>query len=66
MKTFLVLAILFWADVTSDFAAMIAGVSTSRGAFVSRGDIAGSIICWRDYRRGEGFGQAVVDSGRRV
>lgn len=39
MKTFLV----FWGAVTSDLAAMIAGVSTSRDAFLSRGDIAGSI-----------------------
>ena len=35
MKTFLVLA----GEVTSGFAAIIAGVSTSRGAFLSRGDV---------------------------
>ena len=38
MKTFFV----FWADVASDLVAIIAGVSTSRDAFLSRGDIVGS------------------------
>lgn len=55
MKTFFVSGL----DVTSGLAAIMAACSTSRDAFLSRGDVVDMVFdpksVWRAYRRGIGI-----------
>lgn len=69
MKTFLVASWFFGKEATSGFAAIIAACSTSRGAFLSRGDVGDMnkvLFALGAYRGMRKFGQALVDSEKKM